>query len=284
MYRKFGPMISIFFVLCLSIPASAEEIFLRLDNRKVYSIDNNTLAANLDESGELAIKLQRRGTLGIGTGTEEDPIYIGVSGQYFGKYVLTLLKMGKVEFPNLADARNALDICQQLGLPRAVDYIDAYIQSKSLADFTNQGFNAFSWFLSQREPDEALAETVQLVFNAVMANDTKTLRDIYETKLIDVNFLIPTHRGGEIEGDWLNGSIGTPALGYAVSAGNLETVQLLLSIGANPTLRTVRPGSDRDGLSILTRARQSKNKKIIREIKRAIKALHKKDKKSCLVQ
>jgi ankyrin repeat protein len=284
--RNLGTIISFFFVFTLSSSVLAEDIFFKLDNQKIYSIDDNTLAAHVDENGELATKLQRMGTLGIGTGTEEDPIYIGVSGQYFGKYVLTLLKMGKVEFPSLADARNALDICQQLGLPRAEEYIKNYIQSQSLSDFTNQGFNAFSWLLIQKGPDEALVDVASLVLSSVRANDTQTLRHIYEAKLIDVNFRIPTDNSGPVVTQLLDGSIGTTALGYAVTAGNLEVVQLLLSFGANPTMRTVRPDSDRDGMSILERADETGNRKIKRIIKKAIKDLHRKKEKdrSCSLQ
>lgn len=265
-----------YLMLLISIftPAHAEDIFFKVDDGKIYAIDDNTLAASLDESGELMAKLKRKGTLGIGTGTERDPIYLGINGKYFGKYALTLLKTGQVEFPTLADAQNTLHLCEQLGLIKAADYVENYIKFRTFPTIINQGFCAFSLLVSRKTNDHFLLEVASKALYAAMANDTDTLISIYREGLIDINFPIPT-TDNELVTHLLDGSIGTPVLGYAAEQGNIEAVQVLLSFGANPTLRTVRPGSVVHGNSILDRAKRSGNKVVIRHIKKAIKNSHK---------
>jgi hypothetical protein len=129
MYNYVRLVLFILLSFCISLPSFAEEIFFKLDNQEIYSINDNTLAAHVDENGLLSVKLKRKGTFGIGTGTKEDPIDLEVSGWYFGRYVLMLLNTSKVAFPTQADAENTLNVCEQLGLPRAVNYVEEYIRT-----------------------------------------------------------------------------------------------------------------------------------------------------------
>jgi hypothetical protein len=255
-------------ILFLSAPTLATDIFFICDNNKSYSIDENTLAAHLDQKGELAVKLKNKKTYGIATGSQEDPIYLGVTGRYFGTYVLALLKTGKIEFPTLADAENTLVICEQLGLPKAENYIKNYIESRSFHKFTNEGFSALALLFLQKK-DDVLQDIAQLVINATVANDASTLRRIYEEKVIDINFLIPCRRL-HIDVARLNGSYGSPTLSYAAEAGNLEAAQLLLDFNADPNIRSIY--KNMRGKNALQWAKKGKNKKVIRLIEEAMKA------------
>lgn len=254
-------------VLISSVVCVAQDIFFICDNRKIYAIDENTLKINIDEQGELAVKLRRFGTLGIGLGTEEDPIVLGVSGRYFGRFLLTLLRNGEIEFPSRADAQNTLAIAKQLGLPKAQIYLENYISSKSFC-FANNGFNALSLLFANNK-NTGLEELAQLVLDATRANDLKLLKLIYDEKMLDVDFLIPSKNHSVMKA-YLKGNYGSPVLSYAASAGNVEAARLFLSYGANPAIHSIYSGSS-NHKSVLVWAQQGGNKKLIRLIKRALK-------------
>jgi hypothetical protein len=104
------------FILYFSLTAFGKNIYFKCDNGEIFSIDENTLLANTNNTSELAVKLARKGSNKIGTETRKNPTYIDVSGHYFDKYIIIIMTTGRVMFSTFADAINRLIIAQQLGL------------------------------------------------------------------------------------------------------------------------------------------------------------------------
>jgi hypothetical protein len=258
------------FLVSFSTIVQASDIYFRLDDRSVRSIDENTLSASLAPDGFLAVLLQRRGTMGIGSGeSKKDPIELKVNARTFKKYILEYLRYGTVEFPSNASAKNALKICEYLGLASAQEYIEQYIANHSISS-SNKGYHLLSSLLMNRTSDNLIAETAESAIAAALSNNVEALKAIYEEiGVIDINLLIPTSANGELQTGSLNGKWGSPILSYAASIGNLEAVEYLLSQGANPTLHSRYAGSDHK--SVLEWAEGSKNREVIRTIEVAIR-------------
>jgi hypothetical protein len=268
MKRTYFVLISLF-LIGSSSSVQAADVYFRLDDRSVRSIDENTLSASLAPDGLLAVLLQRRGTMGIGSGeSKKDAIELKVNARTFKKYILEYLRYGTVEFPNSTSAMNALKICEYLGLASAQQYIENYIATHSISS-ANKGYHLLSSLLMNRTSDDLIAETAESAVAAALTNNVEALKTIYEEiGVIDINLLIPFLETGGLQKQSFNGKWGSPILSFAASAGNLEAVEYLLSQGANPTLRSRYETGGKN--TVMEWAEASRNASVMRAIREAI--------------
>lgn len=251
----------------ISLSVMAEQLYFKLDNGEIISIDSNTVSAHSNNESKIAILLKRRGNNAIGAGTESDPIFLDTNGHYFGKFISVFLKTNIVHFSTFADAANCLAIAQDLGLYQLEHHILS-LSDRVLVPETPIKFHALSPYLTSNKDE--LIDLATVVIAAARSNDTKTLKTIYKNGLIDVDLLIPATKNGKVYENKKIGLEGSPAISFAAQTGNLEAVELLLKFGANPMIKSIYPENEGCKTPILW-AKEGKNKRVKKLIKKAIK-------------
>ena len=226
-------LFSTLFLLFLSINTWAGKIHLHFaDGSKIWMTES-LLSSDLN--------VKRDGLLGRLLAMEpsqseekkeadEKTIQLASNGSLFITYVADILNRGQgVYFPDSATAKNVLELCKELGLPKAQKYVEDYVKKEKLPQVAAQLLQAF------------------------LLDDEKELKSIVLLNELDIHsFLIPLERRFK-EKDFLkglklhsalaiDGTKGVSLLGMALWGKKVKWIKQLIEMGADLDTYTVDYG------------------------------------------
>jgi hypothetical protein len=108
-----------------------EKVYFSTSDGEKFWCDRNNLEFHWDKSGRLAEICNPISDEEADLGRiESKPHELDTNGKLFKKYVLDLIRRGEVSFKDRADAENTLRICEELGLPKAEEFICKLLKRK----------------------------------------------------------------------------------------------------------------------------------------------------------
>ncbi len=123
----------------LSHVIAGEKVYFETADGEKFWCDPDNLDYHIDADGKLAAICNLLSEEGKEDGAEELCHKIDVNGKLMKKYVLPFLRYGEVSFKNTADAENTLRICEDMGLPKAEEYICKTLKRKPRSKMAQAG-------------------------------------------------------------------------------------------------------------------------------------------------
>ncbi len=112
---------------------AGEKVYFKTADGAKFWCDRTDLEYHLDPQGKFSNICNLLSEPGVQDGKSEETAHeLNIDGKLTLKYILNLLRYGKVSFKNKADAENTLAICEDLGLPLAEEYICKFLNNKKL--------------------------------------------------------------------------------------------------------------------------------------------------------
>jgi len=115
-----------------SLPAVAvEKVYFKTLDGEAFACDKANLEFHMDQEGRLSEIFNFTSEVESGDGNSESTAFeLDVNGKLFKKYILDIIRYGKVSFKNNADAENTLTICENLGLTLAEEHVCKVLKRK----------------------------------------------------------------------------------------------------------------------------------------------------------
>ncbi len=115
-----------------SLPAIAvEKVYFKTLDGEAFACDKANLEFHIDPEGRLSEICNFSSEMESGDGeSESTALELDVNGKLFKKYILDIIRHGKVSFKNNADAENTLTICENLGLTLAEEHVCKFLKRR----------------------------------------------------------------------------------------------------------------------------------------------------------
>ena len=242
--------VSLFFSV-LSINTWAGRIHLQFADGSTIWMSETLLRSdlNVDKRGLLGRLLEAQAPPSDeNKEAEEKSIRIDANGKLFLKYVADILKRGQgIYFSDTNTAKNVLELCKELGLPKAQKYVEDYLKVSALNKKFELEFDpAFpedSLLQSRAELPKRLPKIAAQLLQAFHLDNEKELESIVSLNELNINtLLIPFQRGlkgREIEDLKLNprfaiidGTKGSALLHISIWGKKKKWVKRLIEMGA----------------------------------------------------